>query len=64
MSSRKPNILLIFVDNQPARDFSSKHIWSKPHKQSAKELQEITGKSEEHKIGVDAFLKKERPDFL
>ncbi len=28
------------------------------------ELQEIAGKSEEHKIGVKAFLKKERPDFL
>ncbi len=28
------------------------------------ELQEIAGKSEEHKIGVKAFLKKERPSFL
>ena len=28
------------------------------------ELQEIAGKSEEHKIGVDAFLKKEHPNFL
>ena len=28
------------------------------------ELQEIAGKKEEHKIGVDAFLKKERPNFL
>ncbi len=28
------------------------------------ELQEIAGKSEEHKIGVKAFLKKERPNFL
>ncbi|MBT3320679.1 MAG: 2-(1,2-epoxy-1,2-dihydrophenyl)acetyl-CoA isomerase [Anaerolineae bacterium] len=27
-------------------------------------LQEIAGKSEEHKIGVKAFLKKERPSFL
>ncbi len=28
------------------------------------ELQEIAGKNEEHKIGVKAFLKKERPNFL
>ncbi len=28
------------------------------------ELQEVAGKQEEHRIGVDAFLKKERPDFL
>ncbi len=28
------------------------------------ELQEIAGKSEEHQIGVNAFLKKERPIFL
>ena len=28
------------------------------------ELQEIAGKSEEHKIGVKAFLKKEYPNFL
>ena len=28
------------------------------------ELQEIAGKSEEHKIGVKAFLKKEIPNFL
>ncbi len=28
------------------------------------ELQEAAGKQEEHRIGVDAFLKKERPDFL
>ena len=28
------------------------------------ELQEIMGKQEEHKIGVDAFLKKERPNFI
>lgn len=28
------------------------------------ELQEIAGKSEEHKIGVAAFLKKEHPNFL
>ena len=28
------------------------------------EIQDIAGKKEEHKIGVDAFLKKERPDFL
>ncbi len=28
------------------------------------ELQEIMGKSEEHKIGVDAFLKKEHPYFI
>ena len=28
------------------------------------ELQEVAGKSEEHRIGVDAFLKKERPNFL
>ena len=28
------------------------------------ELQEIAGRSEEHKIGVDAFLKKEMPKFL
>ncbi len=28
------------------------------------ELQEIAGKSEEHRIGVNAFLKKERPNFL
>ncbi len=27
-------------------------------------LQEIAGKNEEHKIGVDAFLKKERAIFL
>ncbi len=28
------------------------------------ELQEIAGKQEEHRIGVDAFLKKEIPNFL
>ena len=28
------------------------------------ELQEIAGKQDEHKMGVDAFLKKERPSFL
>lgn len=28
------------------------------------ELQEIAGKSEEHQIGVNAFLKKEHPNFL
>ena len=28
------------------------------------ELQDILGKKEEHKIGVDAFLKKEHPNFL
>ncbi len=28
------------------------------------ELQEIAGKSEEHRIGVNAFLTKERPNFL
>ncbi len=28
------------------------------------ELQDVAGKSEEHRIGVDAFLKKEHPNFL
>ena len=28
------------------------------------ELQDVAGKQEEHRIGVDAFLKKERPEFL
>ena len=28
------------------------------------ELQDVVGKKEEHRIGVDAFLKKERPSFL
>lgn len=28
------------------------------------ELQEVAGKQEEHRIGVKAFLKKERPNFL